>query len=104
MKLMHTTLLAAALIGVNAFVLTAPAQAAAKVCKLEIAGNDLMQFDKKELTAAADCTEIELTLKHIGKLPAQAMGHNWVLTKTADAAAVANAGLSAGIKANHIAS
>ena len=51
---------------------------------MEIAGTDQMQFDKKEIAVAADCTEVEVTLKHTGKLPAQAMGHNWVLTKTAD--------------------
>ena len=42
------------------------------------------EFDKKEIAVAADCTEVEVTLKHTGKLPAQPMGHNWVLTKTAD--------------------
>ena len=64
MKLMRTTLLAAALLGVNAFLFTAPAQAADKVCKLEITGNDLMQYDKKELTVAKDCGSVEVTLKH----------------------------------------
>ena len=72
------------------------AYAADKVCKLEISGNDLMQFDKKELKVATECTQVELTLKHIGKLPATAMGHNWVLAKSADAAAVSSAGMSAG--------
>jgi azurin len=81
---------------------TVSVQAADKVCKLEITGNDMMQYDKKELAAAADCTQIEVTLKHVGKLAAPVMGHNWVLTKTADAAAVASAGLTAGIKNNHV--
>ena len=76
--------------------------AADKVCKLEIAGTDQMQFDKKELVVALDCTSVELTLKHTGKLPAQAMGHNWVLTKTADAAGVATDGLTAGLPNDHI--
>jgi azurin len=101
MKLKHT-LLAAALIGANAFLFAAPASAADKVCKLEITGNDLMQYDKKELKAAADCTTIELTLKHIGKLPAASMGHNWVLAKTADITAVSNDGLGAGLPANYV--
>jgi azurin len=101
MKLKHT-LLAAALIGANAFLFAAPASAADKVCKLEITGNDLMQFDKKELKAGADCTTIELTLKHIGKLPAASMGHNWVLSTTADAMAVGNDGLGAGLPANYV--
>ena len=86
--------LAAALLGAQAFLFAGPAAAADKVCKYEITGNDLMQFDKKELVVAPDCTQVELTLKHTGKLPAQAMGHNWVLTKTADVAPVANEGLA----------
>ena len=28
-----------------------------KVCKLEISGTDQMQYDKKELAVAADCTQ-----------------------------------------------
>jgi azurin len=76
--------------------------AADKVCKVDIAGTDQMQFDKKEIVIAPDCTEVEVTLKHTGKLPAQAMGHNWVLTKTADAAGVASDGLGAGFANDHI--
>jgi azurin len=76
--------------------------AADKVCKLEISGNDQMQFDKKELAVAADCTQVELTLKHTGKLPAQAMGHNWVLSKTADMAGVASDGIGAGFASDHV--
>jgi azurin len=76
--------------------------AADKVCKLEIAGTDQMSFDKKELVVAPDCTSVELTLKHTGKLPAQAMGHNWVLTKTADVAGVANDGMGAGLPKQYL--
>jgi len=71
--------------------------AAGKVCKLEIAGNDAMKFDKTELAVAADCTEVEVTLKHTGVAPATGMGHNWALTKTADLASVATDGMSAGV-------
>jgi azurin len=73
-----------------------------KVCKIDIASTDQMTFDKKEIVVAADCTEVEVTLKHTGKLPAAAMGHNWVLSKTADAQPVANDGLAAGIANDHI--
>jgi azurin len=79
------------------------ADAADKVCKLAITGTDLMQYDKKELDVAADCTSVELTLTHGGKLPKEAMGHNWVLVNTPDLSAVANAGMSAGIASNYIA-
>ena len=101
MKLKHT-LLAAALLGAQAFLFAGPAAAADKVCKYEITGNDLMQYDKKEIKVGADCTSVEVTLKHIGKLPAASMGHNWVLTNTADANAVGNDGLGAGLAANYV--
>jgi len=73
-----------------------------KVCKLEISGTDQMQYDKKELAVAADCTQVELTLHHTGKLPAQAMGHNWVLSKTADMAGIASDGATASVANDHI--
>ena len=73
-----------------------------KVCKLEISGTDQMQYDKKELSVAADCTQVELTLHHTGKLPAQAMGHNWVLAKTADMPGVAHDGAAARVADNHV--
>lgn len=76
--------------------------AGGKVCKLEIGGNDAMQFDKKEMSVTADCKVVQLTLKHTGKLPISAMGHNWVLTKTADAMPVNNAGLTVGAAKNHV--
>jgi azurin len=75
---------------------------AAKTCKVEITGNDAMQYDKKEISVAADCTDVEVTLKHAGKLPAQAMGHNFVLSKTADMAGIAGDGAGAGFANDHI--
>jgi len=98
--LKHPLRLAAALALTAGFLL--PAHAADKLCKLEIEGNDLMQYDKKELKVAGDCTQVEVTLKHTGKLPAQAMGHNWTLVNTADASEVANAGMSAGLDKDYI--
>jgi azurin len=81
---------------------TSGAYAQGKVCKVEIAGNDAMQFDKKEIVVAADCAEVELTLKHTGKLPANAMGHNWVLTKTSDMSAVGTDGMGAGLPNDYL--
>jgi azurin len=102
MKSMRKSLWAVALLGT---VMASPlaANAADKVCKLQITGNDLMQYDKKELDVASDCTQVELTLTHAGKLPKEAMGHNWVLVKAADLSAVANAGMGAGLQNNYIA-
>ena len=98
----HCVLAALAIAAVSLAGGTHAAFAADKVCKLEIAGNDAMQYDKKELDVAADCTQVQLTLTHSGKLPAAAMGHNWVLVKTADVTTVANAGMSAGLANNYL--
>ena len=87
---------------VSLLALAGNAFGADKVCKLEITGTDAMQFDKKELSVAADCTQVELTLHHSGKLPAQAMGHNWVLAKTADVSGIASDGVGAGFAKDHI--
>ena len=76
--------------------------AADKVCKVEISGTYQMQYDKKEISVAADCTDVEVTLKHAGKLPAQAMGHNWVLAKTSDLSGVAGDGMGAGLPNDYI--
>jgi len=51
-----------------------------EVVELEISGNDLMKFDKPKLTVYEGQT-VKLTLKHTGKLPAKAMGHNIVILK-----------------------
>ena len=82
------------LLAAGALLLAAPT-AFAKTCKLEVDSNDQMQFVQKELKVAADCSKVELTLRHVGKLPATAMGHNWVLAKTADYRPLAIAGARA---------
>ena len=74
-----------------AMLMTAPA-AWAETCKVEVGGDDAMKFNVSEVKVGATCTEVSLTLKHTGKLPAAVMGHNWVLTKTADMKEVATAG------------
>ena len=99
MTVTPNSLAAAALLG--AFVV--PLYAHADPCKLEISGNDQMQYDKQELTAPASCKEITVSLHHSGKLPKEAMGHNWVLVSGPDLGAVATAGMGAGLANNYIA-
>jgi azurin len=72
------------------------------VCKLEISGSDAMKYDKSELVVGADCTEVEVTLKHSGKLPANAMGHNFVVAKAGDMGAIVGDGMGAGLTNNYI--
>jgi azurin len=71
-------------------------------CQLEISGNDQMQYDTQTLTVPASCTQVTLTLHHTGKLPREAMGHNWVLVTATDFNAVANFGTSAGLANDYV--
>ena len=89
-------------VGMPALLLGAPAQAASKVCKLEISGNDAIQYDKQQLKISSHCTQAELTLTHTGKRPAHSMGHDWVLVKAEDLSAVASDGLTAGVANNYV--
>jgi azurin len=101
MRFSRKAFAALALIGVPALLLGAPAQAA-KLCKLDITGNDMIQYDKKQLKIGSDCTQVEVTLTHVGKLPAASMGHDWVLVKADDVQAVASDGLAAGAANNYV--
>lgn len=67
----------------------------ARTCAVSIDGNDQMRFNQSTIKLAPDCTAVKLTLTHSGKLAAKVMGHNWVLTRSEDFQAVANAGLRA---------
>ncbi len=71
-------------------------------CAADITGTDTMQFDKKVMSVSASCKEFKVTIKHSGKLPRNAMGHNWVLTKTADMQGVANDGIAAGLNNDYV--
>jgi len=48
------------------------------VVEITITGNDQMQYDLKEMKVKAGQT-VRVTLKHIGKMDKNVMGHNWVL-------------------------
>lgn len=71
-------------------------------CKIKLGSNDMMQFDQKELTVSAGCKTVEIELVHTGQLPVASMGHNIVITKTADYEAVAKDGIKAGVEGNYV--
>lgn len=71
-------------------------------CELTIEANDMMQFSKQSLAVPATCIDVTLTLNHTGKLPAQSMGHNIVITDTANLQTVATEGMSAGIENDYV--
>lgn len=74
--------------------------ARAAECERSIEANDLMQFDQRQLSVPSDCTSVTITLRHAGSEPIVVMGHDWVLAKTADVAALAEAGQRAGLTHN----
>ena len=48
------------------------------VVTINLTANDAMQFNTAEIKIAAGRT-VKLNLKHVGKMPAEMMGHNFVL-------------------------
>lgn len=71
-------------------------------CATVIEGNDAMQYDVGSITIPASCSEFKITLKHVGKMPATAMGHNVVIAAAADMDAVATDGIAAGADAGYV--
>lgn len=76
--------------------------ASAQDCEFTISGNDMIQFDKSEISVPADCDEVTLTLEHTGELQVEQMGHNWVLTESAVWREVAQDGQNAGLENDHV--
>lgn len=57
------------------------AQSPAADGSITIEANDMMKFNLAEITVITG-KEVKLTLKHVGKMPKQAMGHNLVILKS----------------------
>ena len=71
-------------------------QSWAQECAVTVESNDQIQFVQKELRVSASCSEVTVTLKHIGQLAANIMGHNWVLAASSHWEALGAAGAAAG--------
>lgn len=65
-------------------------------CTIDLDSDDAMKFDKAALTVSASCPEITINLRHTGRLPATAMGHNVVIAASDVWQAVAQDGVKAG--------
>ncbi|MDR1890209.1 MAG: azurin [Zoogloeaceae bacterium] len=70
--------------------------ASAATCEAVVESNDAMKYNVSEIAIDKSCKKFTVTLKHVGKQPKAAMGHNWVLTKAADQAGVNADGIKAG--------
>ena len=71
-------------------------------CELRIAANDAMQFSTQSLEVDKSCKSVKLTHTHSGNLPINVMGHNWVLTASADVKDIAIAGMQAGVENRYV--
>ena len=85
-----------------ALILAAPLAAHAADCKIDLEGNDAMKFNKTSIEVPKACKDFTINLKHTGKMAKNVMGHNVVVTKTADMAGVNSDGVKAGLPNNYI--
>lgn len=75
---------------------------AADGCDIAIDATDAMTFSSKEIAVKKSCKTFNITLKHVGKLGKNVMGHNLVVTKEADQKAVLDDGSKAGAAAEYL--
>ncbi|WP_347903649.1 azurin [Pseudomonas purpurea] len=80
----------------------ASSQLMAAECSVDVDSTDQMSFNTKEITIDKSCKTFTVNLAHSGSLPKNVMGHNWVLSKAADAPGIATDGLAAGIDKNYL--
>lgn len=83
----------------------------AAACSADVVGKDLMNgyyspadHNKKvaEIVVPASCKDFTINLKHVGKAPKAAMGHNVVIAKDKDVNAVGGASAKAGLAKDFI--
>ena len=71
-------------------------------CSFDIEVGDYLRFSSTEMSVEKSCDSVTVNLKHSGQLPEKIMGHNWVLSKSADVQQLATAGMSAGLAAEYV--
>lgn len=71
-------------------------------CAVEVHSTDQMTFETKSIDVSKSCKTFTVTLKHVGTLAKQVMGHNLVVAKAADVSAVATDGMAAGLDKDYV--
>lgn len=71
-------------------------------CSTTIEGDDAMQFDVGSITVPSSCSKFTINLKHTGRLPVAAMGHNVVVSLASDRAGIATDGMAAGVDGDYV--
>ena len=81
---------------ITAAVLASATPAFAQQCEVTIGSTDQMTYLQDHISVSRSCKQFTVTLQHTGRMPAAAMGHNWVLSKTSDVPGIATDGIAAG--------
>lgn len=76
--------------------------ALAQECATSIASDDALRFTPEKIEIPLSCKTFTVTLKHTGRLPKLAMGHNWVLAKLSDLDGVSRTGMLAGADNSYV--
>ena len=71
-------------------------------CDVNVEATAAMAFNVKEIAVPKKCKEITLNLKSTGTMAKAMMGHNIVISKTADMQAVIADGNTAGLANNYV--
>ena len=74
----------------------------AQSCESTIEGNDAIRFNLNQIAVPATCQQFTIHLKHTGKLPKAAMGHNWVLTRKQDMSGVMKEAMAVGAAKDYL--
>ena len=85
----------------SVLMLGAPAAMAA-TCSVDIEGNDMMKYNVANIDVSKSCTDFTINLKHVGKLPKAAMGHNVVVAATSDIKGIDADGIKAGVANDYV--
>ena len=80
----------------------ASAQVMAADCKVTVDSTDQMSYNTKEIAIDKSCKQFTVELTHSGNLPKNVMGHNLVISKTADAQAIATGGMAKKIEGGYL--
>ena len=80
----------------------ASTQVFAAECKATIDSTDQMSFNTKALEIDKSCKTFTVELTHSGSLPKNVMGHNLVISKTADMQGIATEGMTQGIDKGYL--
>ena len=71
-------------------------------CSATVEANDQMRYNVANIDIPRSCTNFTVTLRHVGRMPKAAMGHNLVVARTADIAGVDADGIRAGAAAGYL--